>query len=74
MALFKISIKRTFTTNGIHLEKGMSVELPTSNSISNPFGSIQCKEQIAEAFKRKYGIDVVKACALSTIYMEVKKM
>jgi hypothetical protein len=53
------------------LEKGMSVEV---SSQSLPLSTLQGKEQVNNAFKAKYGVDVKKACALQSIYLDVVKI
>lgn len=71
MALFRATVKTTLITNGIRLEKGMSVEFPSS--YSSPMGTNGGKEVIA-AFQRKYGVDIKKAGATSTSFIEVVKV
>lgn len=60
MALWKFTTKRATTTNGVRIEKGMSVEVVTPTT-SNPINTPQGREQIASAFMVKYGIDLKKA-------------
>ena len=70
--LYKVTIKNTQTVNGIRLEKGMSVEVAAQ---SNPLlSTLQGKELVNNAFKAKYGVDVKKACALTTLYLDVVKI
>ena len=57
MALWRLTIKQSGTINTVRIEKGMSVELVT-NSTTSPLQVITYKEQIAQLFKIKYGIDV----------------
>jgi hypothetical protein len=57
MGLYKISIKRTATINMIKIEKGMSVEVVSTNK---PMGNAKGKEAIRTAFMNKYNIDVGK--------------
>jgi len=71
MALFKLTVKRTRTTNGIRLEEGMSVEVVST--YSNPI-STNGGHQVIEAFERKYGIDIKKAGGLSSSVLDVEKM
>ena len=71
MALFKITVKKTKTTNGIRLEEGMSVEVVST--YSNPI-STNGGHQVIEAFERKYGIDIKKAGGLSSSTLDVEKM
>lgn len=70
--LYRISVKQSKNCNGIRLEKGMSVDVVT-NSMSNPVTTNggQC---VVDAFMRIYGIDVKKAGALSTVYLDVQRI
>ncbi|MGI4871032.1 MAG: DUF6140 family protein [Janthinobacterium lividum] len=72
MALFRLTLKSTHHVNGLHLEKGMSVEV--ASSYSNPLTTNGGHEVIA-AFQRVYGLDLSKAKGyLSSAYFEVKKL
>ncbi len=71
MALFKATVKMNKICNGERLEKGMSVEFASPNS--SPMSSNGGKE-VAEAFMRKYGLDVKKAGALTSTYLEVLRI
>lgn len=71
MALFKITVKKTILTNGVRVEKGMSVELASSHG--NPVATNGGKD-VADAFMRKYGVDLKKANMLSGVYLETKKI
>ncbi len=68
MALWTITSKRTATTNGVHIEKGMSIEL--GNTGPNPFNSTKGKEQIAQLFMNKYGVDLQKGHFLTPSYFD----
>jgi Family of unknown function (DUF6140) len=68
MALFRATIKNNGNINGIRLEKGMSVDFPSS--YGSPLSTNGGKEVI-EAFERKYGVDIKKANAVSSSYIEV---
>ena len=59
--LYKVTVKNNLNSNGVRLEKGMSVEV-VSQSYSL-LSTLQGKEPINNAFKAKYGVDVKKACA-----------
>ena len=72
MSLFKATIKRSTCINGIYLEKGMSVEVVSKNS-SNPLSSNGGYE-VSNAFIRKYGIDIRKANAVSSSYIDMIKL
>ena len=69
--LYKVTIRNTSIVNGVRLEKGMSVEV---SSQSLPLSTLQGKEQVTSAFKAKYGVDLKKACALQSIYLDVVKI
>ncbi len=71
MALFKATVKRTKVTNGIRLEKGMSVDFPSS--YGSPLSTNGGKDVIA-AFERAYGVDIKKAGAVSSSVIEVVKV
>jgi len=70
--LYKVTVKSNSNSNGVRLEKGMSVEV-VSQSYSL-LSTLQGKELVNNAFKAKYGIDVKKACALSSLYLDVVKI
>ena len=71
MALFLITVKQNRYSNGIRLEKGMSVEV--SSSYSNPL-TTNGGHEVQDAFIRKYGIDLKKNGGNSSVYLEVKKI
>jgi hypothetical protein len=71
MALFRATIKSTRISNGVRLEKGMSVDFPSS--YGSPLGTNGGKEVI-DAFMRKYGIDIKKANAVSSAYIVIEKI
>ena len=63
-----------FQTNwacATRLEKGMSVEVVSTygNPVSTNGG-----HEVIDAFERKYGIDLKKANAVSSVHLEVEKM
>lgn len=72
MPLYRITTKQMKNTNGIRVEKGMSVEVVTS-SMSNPL-TTNGGQAVADAFMRIYGIDAKKAGILSTVYLDVQKI
>ena len=57
MGLFKATVKITRVTNGVRLEKGMSVEF--SSSYPAPL-STNGGHDVIDAFMRKYGVDIKK--------------
>lgn len=71
MALFKITVKSSRVSNGIRLEKGMSVDVPSkySNPVTTNGG-----HEVQDAFMRVYGIDIKKAGCLSTVFLDVQKV
>jgi len=71
MALFLITVKQNKYSNGIKLEKGMSVEV--SSSYSNPL-TTNGGHEVQDAFMRKYGLDLKKNGGNSSVYLDVKKM
>lgn len=71
MALFKATVKMTRSNNGVRLEKGMSVDF--ISTASNPIATNGGKDVI-EAFQRQYGVDIKKAGAVSSAYIEVVKI
>ena len=56
MPLYRVTVTRTVVSNGLRLESGMQVEVPTQ-SVTNPIFVNGGKDVIA-AFQRVYGIDV----------------
>lgn len=69
MALYEVTIKHLSLTNGIRLEKGMSVEVAcNSNPVSHNGGVL-----VHEAFLRKYGIDSKRGGALTPGRYTVEK-
>jgi len=72
MPLFRITVKQSKNSNGVRIEKGMSVEVVTQ-SMSNPV-STNGGQVVADAFMRLYGVDIKKAGALSMVYLDVVKV
>ena len=72
MPLFKITVKQSKNSNGVRIEKRMSVEVVTQ-SMSNPV-STNGGQVVADAFMRLYGVDIKKAGALSMVYLDVVKI
>ena len=55
----------------------MTVEVAKGNNsatTTDVFGTTDGKKMVANAFMVKYGIDVVKANAISKIYMDIEKI
>ena len=74
MPLFRITVKQSKISNGVRLEKGMSVEV-VSNSFSNPVSTNGGQSVVVvDAFNRIYGVDIKKAGALSMVYLDVVRI
>ncbi len=72
MPLFRILVKRMKNSNGVRLEPGMYVDIP-SNSYSNPV-TTNGGQVVVDAFYRMYGIDIRKAGALNMNDLDVQKI
>lgn len=72
MKLFRVTVNQSQKSNGIRIEKGMSVDA-VSNFFSNPV-STNGGQSVVNAFYRIYGVNIKKAGALSTVYPDVKKI
>jgi hypothetical protein len=71
MALFLITVKQNHYSNGIRLEKGMSVEV--YSSYGNPL-TTNGGHEVQNAFMRKYGLDLKKNGGNSSVWLDVKKI
>ena len=72
MPQYRITVKQMKNANGVRIEKGMSVDVVTS-SFSNPLLT-NGGQSVADAFMRIYGIDIKKAGALNTSFLDVVKV
>lgn len=72
MPLFRVTVKTSKNTNGVRIERGMTVDVP-SNSMSNPV-TVNGGQTVADAFMRIYGIDIKKAGALNMAYLDVVRI
>lgn len=72
MPLFRVTVKTSKNTNGVRIERGMTVDVP-SNSMSNPV-TVNGGQTVADAFMRIYGIDIKKAGALNMAYLYVERI
>lgn len=72
MPLFKVTVKTAKNSNGIRIEKGMTVDVVT-NSMMNPV-TTNGGQSVIDAFNRIYGIDIKKAGVLSMVYLDVQKI
>ena len=70
--LYRITVKNSKLTSGIRVEKGMSVDVQ-SETIGNPV-TTNGGQEVIDAFKNKYGIDIKAAGALSMAYLDVEEM
>lgn len=72
MPLFRVTVKTSKNTNGIRIERGMTVDVP-SNTMSNPV-TTNGGQLVADAFMRLYGIDIKKAGALNMAYLDCQRI
>lgn len=72
MPLFRVTVKTSKNTNGVRIERGMSVDVP-SNSMSNPV-TVNGGQTVADAFMRIYGIDIKRTGALNMVYLDVQRI
>ena len=72
MPLFRITVIRRVNSNGVRLEPGMSVDVVT-NSYSDPVHT-NGGQNVVDAFKRIYGVDIRRAGALNGVYLKVKRV
>jgi hypothetical protein len=70
--LYRVTVKQMKNSNGIRLEKGMSVDVVT-NTFNNPV-TTNGGQPVIDAFMRIYGIDIKKAGALNTVYLDVQRL
>ncbi len=72
MPRFKITTKQRTQFNGIRIEPGMSVEVVTP-SFTNPL-LVNGGQQVVDAFRRIYGIDIKKAGVCSPVNLNVEQI
>lgn len=72
MPLFRVTVKTSKNTNGIRIERGMTVDVP-SNTMSNHV-TTNGGQLVADAFMRLYGIDIKKAGALNMAYLDCQRI
>lgn len=70
--LYRVTVKSSKNSNGIRVERGMSVEVVTNN-ITNPV-TTNGGQAVADAFMRIYGIDIRRAGALNMVYLDVQRI
>jgi hypothetical protein len=70
--LYRVTVKTSKNSNGVRIERGMSVDVVT-NSMSNPV-TTNGGQPVVDAFMRIYGIDIRKIGALNMAYLDVKQI
>ena len=70
--IYKVTVKTSKNSNGVRVERGMSVEVVTNN-ITNPV-TTNGGQAVVDAFMRIYGIDIRKAGALNMVYLDVQRI
>ena len=68
MALHRVTAKNTYGSSPNRIEKGMSVEVVSTQS-ARPL-----MNEIAAAFRQKYGVDAQKAGSISTDHLTFEKL
>ncbi len=72
MPLYRVTVKQMKVSNGLRIEKGMSVDVVT-NTISNPVVT-NGGQLVNDAFIRLYGIDLKKIGAMNLVYLDVQRI
>ena len=74
--LYKLTVKSDLSSNGVRLEKGMSVEVAfhQSASLSSLLSDGKGQQLVINAFKDKYGVDVKKAGAFTSRYLDLERI
>ena len=72
MALFNVTVQRTQTIRGIRIEEGMNAEVVTK-SHANPLFTPDGKRMIADAFERKYGVDLMAAGVVNSAWLDCEE-
>ena len=70
--VYRVTVKSSKNSNGIRVERGMSVDVVTNN-ITNPV-TTNGGQAVADAFMRIYGIDIRRAGALNMVYLDVQRI
>lgn len=71
-ATWKITIKDTITYNGVHLERGMSVDYITP-TLDHPLYKTSHHEAVNQLFKNKYGVDLKKIGFINASRLDFEK-
>lgn len=72
MALYRVTVTRTVASNGLRLEPGMYVDVPTQIT-TNPV-SVNGGREVIAAFQRIYGIDISKSFGILKTALKVEKI
>ena len=72
MPIFRVTVKQMKLSDGMRIERGMSVDVVT-NSMSNPL-TTNGGQAVVDAFMRVYGVDIKRLGALSTVYLDVVRI
>jgi hypothetical protein len=72
MPLYRITVKQAKCCNGVRIEKGMTADVVT-NSLMSPIVA-NGGQPVADAFMRIYGVDLKKANAVNTVYLDCQKI
>ncbi len=72
--LYKVTVKSNLNSNGVRLEKGMSVEVVFHQkaNLASLLSDGKGQELVINAFKTKYGVDVKKAGAFTSRYLDLE--
>lgn len=72
--LYKVTVKSNLNSNGVRLEKGMSVEVVFHQkaNLASLLSDGKGQELVINAFKTKYGVDVKKAGAFTPRYLDLE--
>lgn len=70
--IYRITVKTSKNSNGLRIERGMSVEVVTNN-ITNPV-TTNGGQAVVDAFMRIYGIDIRKVGALNMVYLDFQRI
>ncbi len=72
MPLYRITTKLRRVSNGMIIEKGMSVQM--ASLAPNIVTNAQLSEQLNTLFKNAYGVDLKKMGALNSSHLHVEKI
>lgn len=71
--LYRAEVRSRRIVNGVRLEPGMQVEVQSPN-FNNPLMTSEGRQAIEDAFMRRYGISIMRANAMSMVYLKVEQM